>query len=49
MFALLAFVCFLLALFGVAAPFDLVTLGFCFVALSLLVGNWPVGAISLRR
>lgn len=44
----LALLCFLLALFGVHLSFDLVVLGLVFVALSLLVGNWPVGVVVDR-
>ena len=39
MFALIAAICFLLALLGVNAPISLVTLGLFFVAIHLL---WPV-------
>lgn len=39
MFALVALICFILALFHVAlGSIDLVILGFCFVALHLMVG-----------
>lgn len=39
MFALLALLCFVLALFDVAlGSIDLVVLGFCFIALHLLFG-----------
>ena len=48
MFPFLALLCFLLALFGVKLTIDLVILGFVFVALALLFGNWPVGYISDR-
>lgn len=42
MFALLALLCFVLALFRVVlGSVDLVVLGFVFVALHLLVGAWP--------
>jgi len=44
MFPFLALLCFLLALFGAhVGTLDLVLLGWVFVALALLVGNWPVG------
>jgi len=44
MFPFLALLCFLLALFGAhVGTLDLVLLGWAFIALSLLVGNWPVG------
>lgn len=49
MFALLALICFLLALFGGSiGSLDLVTLGFVFIAAALLVGNWPVGYMAAR-
>lgn len=42
MFALLALIAFVLALFRVAIEnVDLVILGLAFVALHLLVGTWP--------
>jgi len=50
MAALLALICFILALFGVhPAGLDLVILGFCFVALHLLVGVWPLRGPIIRR
>lgn len=45
MFALLALICFILALFNAAFPVDLMTLGFVFVATHLLVGLWPLGSV----
>lgn len=49
MFPLLAFVCFLLALFGVhPGGLDMVILGLCFVALTLLMGTWPMGYVHSR-
>ena len=49
MFAFLALLCFLLALFGAhVGSIDLVLLGFVFVAAALLVGNWPVGMVADR-
>lgn len=49
MFAFLALLCFLLALFGAhLGSLDLVILGLAFVALALLVGNWPVGILTTR-
>jgi hypothetical protein len=46
MAALLALICFVLALFGVAlGTLNLVTLGLVFVALHLLVGIWPLDRI----
>lgn len=39
MFAIIALICFVLALFGVAlGSINLVTLGFCFIALHLIWG-----------
>lgn len=38
MFALLALICFVLALFGVTIAVDLVVLGFVFIAAHLLLG-----------
>lgn len=35
MWALVALICFILALFKVSVDFDLVVLGFCFIALHL--------------
>jgi hypothetical protein len=41
MFALLALICFVLALFGVRpGEVDLVILGFAFIATHLLLGDW---------
>ena len=48
MFPFLALLCFLLVLFGVHLSFDLVILGFVFVALALLFGNWPMSRITER-
>lgn len=49
MFALLALICFLLALFGGSiGGLDLITLGWVFVAAALLVGNWPMGYVTTR-
>lgn len=39
--AILAFICFFLALVGVAVSFNLVTMGLMFMALSLVLANWP--------
>lgn len=41
MFALAAFVCFVLVVFGVSAHFSILALGLAFLALHLLVGTWP--------
>ncbi|MGH3673650.1 MAG: hypothetical protein ACRDSH_23975 [Pseudonocardiaceae bacterium] len=43
MFALVALICFILALFGTPVGIDLVALGLVFVALHLLFGMWPLG------
>jgi hypothetical protein len=44
MAALLALICFVVALFGGSlGSIDLVTLGLAFVALHLLIGGWPFG------
>lgn len=49
MFALLALLCFVLALFHVSlGGLDLTVLGLCFVALTLLVGTWPMGYVNTR-
>jgi hypothetical protein len=48
---LAALICFILACLRVE-PFDTVRmmpLGLAFVALALLIGNWPVGVIIARR
>ena len=50
MAAIFAFVCFLLAALKIE-PFDSVAmlpLGLMFLALALLVGNWPLGVIGRR-
>lgn len=50
MAALLALICFVLAMFGV--KFDAVNiiyLGFALLALALLIGNWPIGIIGRRE
>jgi len=50
MFALAALICFILAVFGVSfESFSIVYLGFAFLALALLVGNWPIGLIGRRQ
>ena len=51
MFAILAIICFLLAAFGKSNLGDanLVDIGLAFLAFALLVGNWPIGAISFGR
>lgn len=45
MFALVAFLLFLLALIWEAAPFDLTVAGLMFVALQLVFGSWPWGPL----
>ena len=49
MFAVLAFICFLLALFEVSlgdlTSAKLVVLGLLFIALAMIVGNWPLNMI----
>ena len=47
MFPILAAVCFLLVLLGTSVGFDLIALGLLFLALALLVGNWPFGPWSV--
>jgi hypothetical protein len=42
-FALLALVSFVLAVFRVVLPVDLIALGLAFVAAHLLMGDWPLG------
>lgn len=49
MFALLAFLCLLLALLSVDAPFDLVVLGLMFMSLAMVFGSWPLGSMPWRR
>lgn len=50
MAALLALLCFLLALFGVhPGGLDMMVLGLCFVALHLLVGVWPLRGPIIRQ
>lgn len=51
MAALAALICFILACLKVE-PFDtvkMIPLGLAFVALHLLIGNWPIGLIAARR
>lgn len=40
MFALLALLCFVLALFGVPLGVNLMILGLAFIAAHLLIGDW---------
>lgn len=50
MFALAALVLFALAAFGVRwESVDIMALGFVCVAVHLLIGTWPLGAIQLTR
>lgn len=42
MFAVIAIVCFLLAVFGASISVNLIALGLAFVAAQLLVGSWPL-------
>lgn len=50
MFALIAAILFALAAFGVHwEHVEIVALGLCAVAIQLLIGNWPLGAIQLTR
>lgn len=50
MFAIVAALLFILAAFGVhMGDIDLVALGLCAVAIHLLIGNWPLGTLPLRR
>lgn len=49
MAAIIALVLFVLAAFGVHfGGVNIVDLGLAFLALALLIGNWPVGAIVNR-
>lgn len=49
MLALLALLCFVVALFGGSlAGIDLVTLGLAFIAAAMLFGNWPMGYVTAR-
>lgn len=41
MFALVALICFVLAVFSVSLGVNLVALGLAFLTLHLLVGGWP--------
>lgn len=50
MFAIVAALLFILAAFGVhMGEVDLVALGLCAMAIHLLVGTWPWGAIHIGR
>jgi len=48
-FAIIAIVCFLLAVFGAALSINLVALGLAFLAAQLLVGWWPFGGPPWNR
>lgn len=43
MFALLALICFVLAVFEVALPVNLIALGLAFLTTHFLLGAWPFG------
>jgi len=50
MFALAAFVCFVLVVFDVSARFSILALGLAFLALHALVGGWPfANGVPWRR
>lgn len=50
MFALIAVILFCLKAFGVAwEEVDILALGLAFLALGVLVGNWPLGYIQIGR
>lgn len=50
MFAVIALILFMLAAFGVEfGTVNIVDLGLAFLALALLFGNWPVGAVFRRQ
>lgn len=50
MAALIAMVLFVLAAFGIKfEAFGIVEMGLAFLALALIVGNWPFGGFSIRR
>jgi hypothetical protein len=50
MFALIALICFILALFKVdIGTINLVTLGFVFIALALMFPGWLIGGAPFRR
>jgi hypothetical protein len=44
LFAILAILCFLLAVFSAPVGIDLIALGLVFVAAHLLFGLWPLGS-----
>lgn len=49
MLALLALLCFVIALFGGhIGSIDLVVLGLAFIAAAMLVGNWPLDSVMTR-
>lgn len=50
MAAIVALILFVLAAFGVKFnDVNIVDLGLAFLALALLIGNWPVGVVLARR
>lgn len=46
---LVALLSFLLALFGVSAPFDLVIFGFVFLTLFFMFYSWPSVKLPVRK
>lgn len=47
MAAIIALVIFILAVFDVSpGGIDMIALGLAFLALALLIGNWPLGTIN---
>ncbi|MCU1665409.1 MAG: hypothetical protein JWR58_5474 [Pseudonocardia sp.] len=49
MLAIAAALCFLLAVFDAPVGVNLIALGLAFLALALLVGDWPFAAVFTRR
>lgn len=50
MFAIVAALLFILAAFNVQlGAMNLIALGLCALAIHLLIGSWPFGAIQLTR
>lgn len=49
MFALLALITFILAIFKVPVGVDLLSLGLAFISTHLLFGSWPNGAFPWPR
>lgn len=46
MLAVIAILCFLLAVFGAPVGVDLVALGLAFLAAAVLVGPWPLFGVA---